>query len=88
MNVINFYNFIKNSDTEEVLSAQINEKDNTIKAMFYLNKDIEIENQTKMSKKDFLLKKYKGLVDLYLLKENEYFGNTKKIMISIKPELD
>lgn len=88
MNVINFYNFIKNSDTEEVLSAQIKEKDNTIQAMFYLNKDIEIENQTKMSKKNFLLNKYKGLVDLYLLKENEYFGNTKKIMISIKPELD
>tara|TARA_B100002019_G_C21172763_1_gene549383 strand:- start:391 stop:648 length:258 start_codon:yes stop_codon:yes gene_type:complete len=85
MDLINFYNFVSQTESEEILSARLVEKDEIIKAHFYINRDIDLNHGTKHSDDDFLKMKYKGLVDLYLLKQNLFQDNKKEIVISIKP---
>lgn len=86
MDIINFYKFVVDSGSQEILSAKLVESDETIKAYFFLDKDIDFDNQTKLSDEDYLINKYKSLVNLYLLRQDLYLDNKKEIEISIKPE--
>lgn len=81
-----FEKFIKQGNTNEVLHAKLINRDDLLIAMFFIDHKIPIENSTSYNKKTFLRKKYKSLVDLFFINQNEICD--KKMTIIIKPEFD
>jgi len=80
-----FNEFIKQSDREEILKARLIKRDNSLIAMFVINRSINDENTDVYKNERILHKKYKSLVSLFLL--NQSFDDNLKIQIHIKPDI-